>query len=192
MQVTLHRTAKFSTDAIVTGFEKPFILSLYADHLRSMMSLNSERSSAFIQENVTPNSKAPVRDDEPFHYCHKARELTEEEIEELFSNPRDYEFYDDSYSYYSTIDLSHLSHEQHKTINCAISAINDATCGFNDYYDREESEDKDGYIHDYDNAERLIVDLDACTVQYMNGYKTNSDHHPVVSYKYALIPYTTE
>lgn len=192
MIVTLHRIAKFSTDAIVIGFEKPFILSLYAEHLRPIMTLNSAKISAFIQEDVTPTSKSPVRDDEPFHYHHKARELTDEEIEKLYSNPNNYEFYDDSYSYYSSIDLSHLSHEQHKAINCAISAINDATCGFNDYYDREESEDKDGYVHDYDNAERLIVDLDACTIQYMNGYKTNSDHHPIFSYKHAVIPFAAE
>ncbi|HHP0281415.1 hypothetical protein [Acinetobacter baumannii] len=173
MKVTAHRIAKFSTDAIVIGFAKPCVISLYKSHVARLMTAGL--AIAEILESVyaseRDNTEAVV-----YRYA------SHSEADELNKNlhPRDYNYqdghtYNDFYVYYSTLDLSYLTRDQHKALYRAIAEINDGTCDYNS--DEEEN------IYNYDNTDRLSVDLEACTVQYVNGKEVDYDFKEVLTSK---------
>ncbi|MDR8236345.1 hypothetical protein FPK75_24365 [Acinetobacter baumannii] len=71
--------------------------------------------------------------------------------------------------------MSYLTRDQHKALYRAIAEINDGTCDYNS--DEEEN------IYNYDNTDRLSVDLEACTVQYVNGKEVDYDFKEVLTSK---------
>ena len=160
MKVTAYRIAPNGYDAMVLGFDRPCMISLY-------------------ERNLSPLCGASDRNDQNvFRYA--SHTLEDEQNKDL--HPRDYNYADgltiaDFYHYHSTIDLSHLTHEQHKAMYSAVAEINDVTdrCNISfppDYNDIDEQE----YCKDEMKRTDVIeINLDKCRLKFADGTKATYD-----------------
>ncbi|MDC4426101.1 hypothetical protein NQ663_16225 [Acinetobacter baumannii] len=159
MKVTAHRIAPMGYDALIIGFDRPCIISLYL-------------------HNISPLCGSLLDNDESvFRY---ASHPEEDELNPNL-NPKDYAYVDglgfsDFYRYYSTIDLSHLTHEQHKIMFTAVAEINDVTDFCNHpgraEDDKEDLEDRRRLMKRTDN---MVINLKKLHIKYADGEKATYD-----------------
>ncbi|EMB2321458.1 hypothetical protein ACN1NW_000416 [Acinetobacter baumannii] len=159
MKVTAHRIAPMGYDALIIGFDRPCIISL-------------------CKQTVSPLCGAGLENDTSvFRYASHSKE------DELNPNlsAKDYAYVDglgfsDHYCYYSTINLSHLTHEQHKIMFTAVAEINDVTdfCSFplRAEEDKENIEDCRKLMKRTDN---MVINLKKLHIKYSDGEKATYD-----------------
>jgi len=159
MKVTAHRIAPMGYDALIIGFDRPCIISLCKDTVSPLCgsSLNNDRSV--------------------FRYS----SFTEEDEQNPNLSAKDYAYVDglgfsDFYRYYSTIDLSHLTHEQHKIMYTAVAEINDVTdfCNYTPMPEEceQEREDCRKLMKRTDN---MVINLKKLHIKYSDGEKATYD-----------------
>lgn len=158
MKVTAYRIAENGYDAMIIGFERPCVISLY-------------------KRNVSPLcGSGSSNDNVVFRYSSHVEETIEQQKDK---HPKDYTYADgltsaDFYEYYSTIDLSYLTHEQHKVMYTAVAEINDASSYASSMDDDEEQERKNMMS----NTDVIKVSLKKCHIKYADGVKkTYNDLH---------------
>lgn len=163
MKAVAYRIAPNGYDAMVLGFDRPCMISLY-------------------ERNLSPLCGASDRNDQNvFRYA--SHTLEDEQNKDL--HPRDYNYPDgltvgDFYHYHSTIDLSHLTHEQHKAMYSAVAEINDVTDRsswiINDL-DCDEDE-KEFAREELKRTDVIEINLNKCRLKFADGTKaTYSDLH---------------
>lgn len=159
MKVTAHRIAPMGYDALIIGFDRPCIISLY-------------------KESVSPLcGSSPKNDESVFRYS----SFTEEDELNPDLSAKDYAYVDglgfsDFYRYYSTIDLSHLTHEQHKIMYTAVAEMNDVT-DFCNYPGRAEADKED--LEDrrrlMKRTDKMVINLKKLHIKYSDGEKATYD-----------------
>lgn len=145
MKVTAYRIAQSGYDAMIIGFDRPCVISLYKRNVSPLCGSGAEN------------------DDKVFRYASHVEEG--DALKNL--SAIDYTYVDgltihDRYQYYSTIDLSHLTHEQHKALHAAVAEINDVTdsCCID-----EELE----YKQEMKRTDVIEIDLENCRLKFADG-----------------------
>ncbi|MEZ6841335.1 hypothetical protein ABVN80_14780 [Acinetobacter baumannii] len=161
MKVTAHRIARSGYDAVIIGFDRPCIISLYL-------------------HNVSPLCGPSHKNDEGvFRYSFHSKE----DADNKNLSAKNYTYVDgltikDFYEYFSTMDLSHLNHEQHKALYAAVAEINDITdyCAHViDLIDEEDDEEIQHYRSELKRTDSMIVDLENCVIEFSDGSKATYD-----------------
>lgn len=146
MKVTAYRIAEAGYDAMIIGFKRPCVISLY-------------------KRNVSPLCGSGASNDSNVFRYASHPEMQSSDASPLESN---FVYHDglsaaDFYEYFSTIDLSHLTHEQHKIMYTAVAEINDASA---DCYVEGDEEDQARSLHYVKSTEEIEIHLDECVIVY--------------------------
>ena len=159
MKVTTHRLAESGYDAIIIGFNRPCVISLY-------------------KRNVSPLCGSSANNDQSVFRYSAFNELPQEQMKN--TSPKDYPYVDnltinDFYEYFSTIDLSHLTHDQHKALYTAVAEINDITslCCHSFECMNDDIEELERCREMIKRTDNISVDLDLCEIEYADGEKSN-------------------
>ena len=148
MKVTAYRIAEAGYDAMVVGFKRPCVISLYKRNVSPLCGSGANNDSSVFRyashPEIQPNGATPPTSD--FIY-HDGLSIA------------------DFYEYFSTIDLSHLTHEQHKIMYTAVAEINDASA---DCYTEGDEEDQARVLNYVKSTEEIEVHLDKCVIVYAN------------------------
>lgn len=146
MKVTAYRIAQNGYDAMVMGFSRPCVISLYKRNVSPLCGSGASNDNNVFRyashPETQPNGATPPTSN--FIY-HDGLSIA------------------DFYEYFSTIDLSHLTHEQHKTMYAAVAEINDASA---DCYVEGDEEDKARSLDYVKSTETIEVHLDQCVIVY--------------------------
>lgn len=162
MKVTAHRIAEAGYDAVIIGFDRPCVISLYKARISPLC-----------------GSHSAGNDDRVFRYSSHAE--SDEQTANL--HPKDYSYVDsltikDFYTYYSTIDLSHLTHEQHKILYSAVAEINDVTDRCYVSFHAENDAETEWNMSEIKRTDNMTVNLSKCHIKFADGSKaTYADLH---------------
>lgn len=157
MKVTAYRIAQSGYDAMIIGFDRPCVISLY-------------------KRNVSPLCGSGAENDEKvFRYASHVEGDTQKNM-----NPKDYTYVDgltifDFYEYFSTIDLSHLTHEQHKAMYTAVAEINDVTSRCDVSFPPERIDEELECKQEIKRTDVIEINLKKCYLKFADGSKATYD-----------------
>ena len=160
MKVTAYRIAENGYDAMVMGFSRPCVISLYKRNVSPLCG-NSDNNDEKVFRYAShpeqqPKGAAPMTPDFIYH-------------DGLRVN--------DYYEYFSTICLDHLTHEQHQAMYSAVAEINDVTdrsrweledCDLTD-------EQREFALGEIKRTDVIIVNLKKCHLKFTDGTKADYD-----------------
>lgn len=131
---------------MIIGFNRPCVISLYKRNVSPLCGSGANNDSSVFRyashPEIQPNNASPVEPNFTYYDGLSA---------------------DDFYEYFSTIDLSHLTHEQHKIMYTAVAEINDASASG---YVEGNEEDKARVLDYVKSTEEIEIHLDKCVIVY--------------------------
>lgn len=154
MKVTAYRIAQNGYDAMIIGFERPCVISLYKCNVSPLCGSGSNN------------------DNNVFRYASHP----EQQPEGAMPNCANYIYHEgmsakDFYAYFSTICLDHLTHEQHKAMYSAVAEINDVTDRCLYSFPAEGQEEQEYNDAEMRRTDIIKVNLKKCHLKFADGTK---------------------